>query len=1572
MTEFRRSLAVIIGINQYVNDIPPLETAVNDAKQLDEILRNKYQYKTLLLLDTDAILSRLNYLLTAFTQQKVPLSDGSEVKIDKSDRLLFYFAGHGIAKDALENADGPAGFLIPQDGQRDDGWLSMQTLHDALVQLPCRHMLIILDCCFAGTFRWATLNREAVRSQKLYQERYARYIKGNAQQVITSAAHDEKAADYLYRFGERGENHGHSPFAELLFKALDGEGDITNDGAIIATELYLYLDRELSKKIAKQTPGFCQLRGHDKGEYIFVLPGFDPKELPKAPPLDENTNPYKGLESFEEEDSHKFCGRKALTEELANFVTQHKLTVVLGASGAGKSSLVKAGLLPNLRKTQQWRILPPFRPGESPFNALNYALQQEKLPIFEMACQIRRPPTSGMTNSEDTSWYSQGLEKLYENLIEWRKHNSNSNLLLVIDQFEELIALSRNDTETNMLLSGLATAIETFPDWLRIVVTLRSDFEPQFRDTALEPYWTEARFVVRAMTREELRQAIVEPATAKVMYFEPPDLVERLIDEVVQMPGALPLLSFTLSELYWKYIKSAREETRNNRSITQEDYKELGGVAQSLTKRADWEYQQLVNLDNAYAKTIRHVMLRMVAIGGGELARRRVLDNELVYPEPENERVQQVIERFCAARLLVRGQDVEGNGYVEPAHDFLVRGWSKLLRWQQQDEGKLILQRQVMPAALEWQTRKQPTRVKRKVEPLLNWLERRFDIAENFFNKVIAKILRLWRKRPSLQKRPKKKQVEFLWDTSPYLDLLQKQLKSDQNWFNQLEAEFVRRSLQRQRNNLRRLVGSVIGIILALSALAAVAGYQWRQAEFKQIDTLSSSSTALLLGHQELEAVQEGLRAAKKMKHSFWQAFWSDRDVDNRLRSTLQKVLQGVHERNRLQVDSRMKAVAVSHDDQMIATHSLDNGAVQLWKPDGTLVPLPHNGRQVQLISSTNQRIYIPVVASSANDQIVALDVEGRLVLLFKTKDGAKHMFISAVAFHPTKKILALAARNRVVFLSLAENRLLSSLQGQRDAAIAAIGFSSNGKMLAAASTIVKINEKQKKTGIIQLWNLADGTAKTLQGDMNNLQQAVAIAPDGQMVAASGWYGTALFKSDGTWHKQLEGHSPVNAIAFSHDGKLLATASVDKTVKLWKKDGTLFNTLVGHSDAVWGVSFRPDDRIIASASNDNTVKLWYIDDQKNGTLLDTFAGHRAAVRALGFSHDGKKIASASDDWTVKLWQLGGSPLKALSHNDQVYAVAFSPDGQTIATGSGHGWVTLFNPDGTLQKTGQWDYGAVTAIAFSPNRQLIATASADRAVQLRKSDGTLLRSLEGHTGEIDRPEVFGVSFSPDSQTIVTAGADGTVELFNSGDGKLLRTLDRQRSIVWDVSFSPNGQAIASAHDDGTVKLFASNGKWLKTLSGHKGPVRAIAWSPDSQILASASGDKTVKLWTRDGKLLKTLSGHKEQLRAIAFSRDGTIASASADQTVKVWTRDGKLIKTLSGHEGAVVRVAFSPDGKTIASASDDRTVILWNWQENLDLDRLVEYSCEWVRDYLENNPNAKEDRHLCNSTRASRS
>jgi hypothetical protein len=782
MAEIKRSLAVVIGIDQYSNGIPALQTPVNDAKEIAATLESKYEYQVVLMLNGDANSDKFNSLLTAFEQHKLLLSDGSQIEIEETDRLFFYFAGHGIALDTVDNANGPAGFLIPQDAQMNNNstLLSMMRLHDALQKLPCRHLLIILDCCFAGAFRWAG-NREAVRQNKLYRERYDRFISSCAQQVITSASDDEKAADSLYPFGQRSEHDGHSPFAEFLLKALTEGADWSEDGVLTATELYVYLHSELGKINAKQIPNFSQLKRHDKGEYIFPIPSFDRKNLSYAPAISENTNPYRGLKSFEEQHSQLFFGRNKLISQLAEFMINRPLTVVLGASGSGKSSLVKAGLIPYLKQgtrkweesisyshcplpitncplPQKWRILAPVRPGESPFTALNKTLDKENLPIF----------------AEPTKAFEQELQNLYRSVHEWCHLNPQAKLLLVIDQFEELVTVCQNEIESQKFFEGLARAIKAFPEQLRIVVTLRNDFEPQFRDTPLEPYWESGRFVMPRISRQELRSCIVEPAAAKVMYFEPPSLVDEIIDEVAQMPGALPLLSFTLSELYLKYIQSVKEGKKNNRAITQFDYEELGGVTRSLTKAADFEYDNLVKLDPAYSQTIKHVMLRMVAMGSSDLTRRRVLCTELEYLPSENIRVKLVIERFVAARLLVKGRDIENNEYVEPAHDALIREWQKLLNWKKQELGSLLLQTELRPIANKWATQKHD-----------------------------------------------KKAVGLLWNNDPRLPLVQQLLKSDVDWLNLTELEFVKGSIQKRRNMQLKAIAMVSAVMILLSQLTA-------------------------------------------------------------------------------------------------------------------------------------------------------------------------------------------------------------------------------------------------------------------------------------------------------------------------------------------------------------------------------------------------------------------------------------------------------------------------------------------------------------------------------------------------------------------------------------------------------------------------------------------------------------------------------------------------------------------------------------------------------------------------------
>ncbi|MEG4530314.1 nSTAND1 domain-containing NTPase [Microcoleus sp. D2_18a_D3] len=1419
MSEFQHSYALIIGINDYKNGISALKTAVSDATEIARILETEHDYTVTLLLNQAATLSQLRQVLEIELQKK----------IQAGDRFLFYFAGHGIA---LNGEDGPEGYLIPQNAKLGNvsTYLPMSQVNKALLQLPCRHFLGILDCCFAGAFRWSSLRKAIpVELVTIHKERYDRFIQDPAWQVLTSASHDQTALDAFNLKDDRGQIGSHSPFASALIEALEGKADAfppaepgkpAGDGVITASELYVYLrDRveiATEARAIRQTPGIHCLNKHDKGEYIFLTPGHA-LNLPPAPPLDVSKNPYRGLLPFEEEHNKLFFGRNELIEKLQNIVQTNSLTVVLGASGCGKSSLVKAGLIPKLKqqKSDKWCILSPIRPGATPFQALNNALIDAQLPKIELQ------------NQQKT---------LSQSIAVWAKNHPDSHLLIFIDKSEEIITLCQDEDERPEFFQQILTAIDAHRDKLRVVLSLRSDFETQVRDaglkcfptvlkkevgntdTELKKRWLNGQFIVPAMTRAELREAIEKPAEARVMYFQPHDLVEQLINEVADMPGALPLLSFALSELYQKYLKRQRDAQNRGitigRALTQEDYQALGGVIQSLTQRADEEYQALVQENPAYSQVIRHVMLRMVALAGGELARRQVPLSELEYPPDKNSLVKKVIEHFSTARLLVKGQDAEGSPYVEPAHDALVRAWQKLLNWVK-EEKDLALQRRLTPSALEWNAGQH---------------------------------------------------AKFLWNANPYLDVLNKEVLNspDNNWLNQVETEFVQYSLQKRRNSQRSLVATVTGVILSLSGFAIFAGYQWRQAEIGLIEALMQSSKANFTANKNsFDALIDALRANKRLQQLPWGS--TDQKLQTNVLTTLAQSASWVREENRLQGhQNTVQNISFSPDGQMFATASYDR-TVKLWRRDGSLVKTlsGHTDAVMSVSFSPDAKM----IASGSLDGTVRLwDSNGKLIRVIHAH---KNDWVMSISFSPDGKTIATASDDKTVKLWRLDGQLIGTLKGHKHW-VWQVGFSPSGDRIITVS--------DDKT--VKLWN-RDG--KTLIKTLTNHSQPVVsvdFSSDGQIFTTSSLDGTVKIWSREGQHLNTLSHSgEVWSVSISRDGQTIASSTQDGILRLWAQDGRLLDTWVGHNGPISCVTFSPDGKTLATVGNDNITKLWQIDRN----WLTVLFGHQKEVNSLQFSPDGKRIASASSDGKVRIWNREAKLLLTLkADNSKVNAVSFSPDGNTIASGSDDGTIKIWGLDGQLQRTLKRHQDQVISVNFSRDGQTIASASADGTAKLWSLEGKRPITLKGH-----KKRVLSVAVSPDGQTIATAGDDTTVKLWTSR-GQEFRTLKGHTDVIWSVNFSPDGTRIVTASDDQTIKLWHRDGRLITTLNGHTAAVLDASFSPDGKTIASASMDRTIKLWQPDGTLITSLSGHTAGVYAVNFSPDSKwLASAGADRVVLLW-------------------------------------------------------------------------------------
>ncbi|WP_365973093.1 AAA-like domain-containing protein [Moorena sp. SIO4G3] len=487
-----------------------------------------------------------------------------------------------------------------------------------------------------------------------------------------------------------------------------------------------------------------------------------------------------------------------------------------------------------------------------------------------------------------------------------------------------------------------------------------------------------------------------------------------------------------------------------------------------------------------------------------------------------------------------------------------------------------------------------------------------------------------------------------------------------------------------------------------------------------------------------------------------------------------------------------------------------------------------------------------------------------------------------------------------------------------------------------------------------------------LYSAMETGQQLFNIVKDGRTLdkypAISPLYVLQQSLSKFKEKRRFRGHiDSVNSVSFSPDGKTLATASSDHTVRVWDLEGNQLALFKGHIRSVNSVSFSRDGKTIATASDDNTVRVWDLE----GNQLALLKGHQSSVNSVSFSRDGKTIATASDYRTVRVWDLEGNQLALFKgHQSSVNSVSFSPDGKTIATASNDKTVRVWDLEGNELALFKGHQDRVWSVSFSPDGKTLATASNDNTVRVWDLEGNQLALFKGHESSVNS-----VSFSRDGKTLATASDDNTVRVWDL-QGNQLALFKGHQDWVNSVSFSPNGKTLATASRDYTVRVWDLEGKdflvlWLKTwlelaelydislpylgiyrkagraegneldwLRRHQGWANSVSFSRDGKTLAVASDDNTVRVWDLEGNQLALFKGHQSSVYSVSFSPDGkTLATASYDQTVRVWDLEGNQLALFKGHQSSVNSVSFSPNGKTLATASDDKTVRLWDLEGN---------------------------------------
>jgi WD40 repeat protein len=985
------------------------------------------------------------------------------------------------------------------------------------------------------------------------------------------------------------------------------------------------------------------------------LPGYEAELRRLRPQVLQNVVPYLGLWAFQEADAARFFGRDTLVADLVSRIVHTPFLAVLGASGSGKSSLVRAGLIPQLRAgalddSSNWRFA-VLKPGAHPLDALATELARLQSGSLDSALQLSR----------SLAEHDRALLLAADMLLD---HAANQRLVLVVDQFEELWTQQPPADERKAFIDQLLSVCATPDAPLRIVLTMRADFlHHAIEQQALAEQIERHMALISPLQAHELRDAIVRPAADLGGSFEP-GLVDELIAQVQHRQAALPLLEYTLLEL-WK----ARE---HNGLMTWAAYHALGGIEGALAARADTivrERYTAVQQDE-----VRQLLLRLIQPGEGAAdTRRRVLLDDLVPAGGSRDAVQLLLKPLADERLLVmtgrNQQSTVGDrsrmvgtfmgsatnpentapplfsagqpstATIEIAHEALIRAWPTLGHWIGEARADLRFQLQLEEAARSWEESER--------DDDLLWGELRLAQAA------------AWQERS--RSRLNARDQAFLDTSRAAVEKRRRAIEAARHERERLleeRATAEARNAAAERRNVSRLrIFLALGamLLLATAGLATYALRQTQQANAARVDAETQRASA-----ETQQAMAESQRVAAETQRAAAETQRVAAETQRAAAEAQANAGEALFEVGRGNVDHAL----------LLAQASVRNNT--------PLLPLA-----VSAIRETTQRS-VPNRLLHGNTGYaleVAWSPDGKQVLTGSADDTAKiwdaasgnllrtlqgHTDdVRAVEWSPdSKQILTGSIDNTARFWDAASGQILKILQGHTDD-IWSVAWSPDGKQVLTGSD----------DHTARIWNVASGEAvMTLLGHTDNVV-AVAWSPDSkQVLTGSNDHTTIIWDVTSLREPRkvttLQNHTSwINEVAWSPDGKQILTGSNDHTTIIWDANsGQVVTILRGHTASVYAAAWSPDGKQVLTGSDDHTARIW---DVTSGQVITTLSGHTGWLYDVAWSPDGKQILTGRADTTAKIWDVasGQAVMTFLGQIDSVNAVAWSPDGKQVLTDS---------------------------------------------------------------------------------------------------------------------------------------------------------------------------------------------------------------------------------------------------------------------------------------------------------------